>query len=236
MTYNCAHLLPKAFGQIPKDLVADIIVTDDGSKDDIEAVAQKVGVPLFRHTPNRGYGGNLKEGIRIALERGADYVVEVHGDGQFGPEALRAAMPFIREGYDFIIGSRFAVAGQARRNGMPLSRYLANRFLSFFDRLILRLPFTEFHTGFRIYSRRFLERVVWQKNSDDYLFSFQIIAQAAYVNARVAEVPVEADYHSDHTSHNIRGAAVYAVQTFGILLQYVLAKYKIQYASIFPNS
>lgn len=235
MTYNCAGLIPKAYAQIPKEIVDDIVVTDDGSKDHSFAVAKSLGIPAFHHAPNRGYGGNLKEGIRIALERGADYIVEVHGDGQFHPGALRTALPAIENGTGFILGSRFQIPGQARKLGMPLVRYLANITLSFFDRLVLRLPFTEFHTGFRIYSRHFLEKVPWQKNSNGYLFSFQIIAQAAYVGVSVAEVPVEADYTTDHTSHSLRGASVYAIATFVILFQFILAKMGIYHSSLFPK-
>ncbi len=234
MTYNCARLLPKAYKQIPQQLVDEVIVTDDGSKDAIEPVAAELGIQLYRHVPNRGYGGNLKEGLRRALEHGAEYIVEIHGDGQFHPDALRYAMPYIEDGRDFIIGSRFQNPQRALELGMPLLRFMANRGLSFIDRLILRLPFTEFHTGFRIYSRQLLNMVPWQKNSDGYLFSFQIIAQAAYSHATVAEVPVEADYRGDHTSHSIRGASLYAVQTFGVLFQYLLAHWQIRHCSIFP--
>ncbi len=234
MTYNCASMLPKAYAKLPKDLVDHVIVTDDGSKDNIEEEAAKLGLELTRHTPNRGYGGNLKVGIAHALAAGADYIVEVHGDGQFDPKALRDAMPFIQADYDFIIGSRFIHPKQALELGMPLIRFVANRGLSFFDKLVLRLPFTEYHTGFRIYGRKFLERVPLHKNSNDYLFSFQIIAQAAYLNVRAAEVAVEADYRGDHTSHSIKGAAIYAFQTFFVLADYLLAKWGMRYTAQFP--
>lgn len=235
MTYNCAHLLPKAYQQIPRDLVDDILVTDDGSRDNSHDVAKQLGLKAFRHTPNRGYGGNLKKGLQHALSAGADYVVEVHGDGQFDASAIRAAYPLMQRGVELILGSRFVVPGQARRNGMPWVRYAANRGLSFFDRLVLRLPFTEFHTGFRIYSRHLLEKIPWQKNSDDYLFSFQIIAQAAYARVSVAEVPVEADYTTDHTSHSLRGATLYAFQTFAVLLRYLLARWRLVSSPLFPD-
>jgi glycosyltransferase involved in cell wall biosynthesis len=233
LTYNCAGLVRKAYGQIPAQLVDDVFATDDGSTDSSHQAARELGIAAFRHAPNRGYGGNLKQGIRIALERGADYIVEVHGDGQFDPGALREAMPLIETGVEFIIGSRFRVPGQARANGMPLVRYLANRGLSRIDRAILGLPFTEFHTGFRIYSRTMLERIPWEENSDNYLFSFQIIAQAAHKGISVGEVPVIADYRSEHTSHSIRGAAVYALQTFAVLAEYLLAKHGLRYSRRF---
>lgn len=234
MTYNCAALVKKAYERIPQEAVDEIIATDDGSNDGSHEAAQALGIPAFRHTPNRGYGGNLKEGLRRALEQGADYIVEVHGDGQFDPAAISRAVPQMTRGTQFIIGSRFIHPRKALANGMPLIRFLANRGLSFFDRLVLGLPFTEFHTGFRIYSREMLSRVAWVQNANDYLFSFQIIAQAAYAGLTVAEVPVEADYRGEHTSHSIRGASVYALQTFGILAKYLLARWGLRYCDIFP--
>lgn len=235
LSYNSAPLLPKAYANIPKDLVDDIIVTDDGSTDNSVEIARSLGIPVFPHTPNRGYGGNLKAGLRRALERGADYVVEVHGDGQFDSGALREALPFLRDGMSFIIGSRFQTARKARENGMPLSRYLANRGLSVVDRLILRLPFTEFHSGFRIYRRQFLDQIPWEHNAEDSLFSFQVIAQAAYTGVRVAEVPVEADYKSAHSSLSTSGALRYAVQTFRVLAEFLLARNGIRYSACFPS-
>lgn len=232
MTYNCAHLLPKAYDQIPKELVDEVIVVDDGSTDGSCDVAQQLGIMAYCHE-HSGYGGNLKEGLRQALKRGADYIVEVHGDGQFDPSALKPALAFMQRGIQFILGSRFVIPGRARENGMPLIRYSANRFLSFFDRLVLGLPFTEFHTGFRIYSRTMLQRIPWQRNSDDYLFSFQIIAQAAYAKFSVAEVPVDANYREEHTSHSIAGASVYAVRTFSVLLKFLLAKWGIYTSPLF---
>ncbi len=235
LAYNCAPYLRKAYAMIPKDVVDDVFITDDGSRDGTYEVARDLGIDVFRHAPNRGYGGNLKEGLRIGLSRGADYIVEVHGDGQFDARAIIGALPLIKHGVEFIIGSRFIIPGRARENGMPLIRFLANRGLSLVDRSILRLPFSEFHTGFRIYSRTLLDRVPWQENSDDYLFSFEIIAQAAYVGAQVGEVPVDADYRSDHQSHSIRGASVYAVKTFGVLGEFALARAGLRLSRRFPQ-
>ena len=235
LTYNCAHLLKTAYQKIPKDLVDVVFVTDDGSTDNVIEVAQSLGIEIIKHETNRGYGGNVKSGLKHALDLEADYVFEVHGDGaQFDPQALKEAIPFIEDGAHLILGSRFRQAGQARGNGMPLVRWLANRFLSYIDKRVLKLPLTEFHTGFRIYSRTLLETVSYDQNSDDYLFSFQIIAQAAYHDMQVSEVPVEADYISEHTSHALLGAALYAVRTFGVLTSYILARKGVRHSRTFP--
>lgn len=236
LAYNCARMLPRAFERIPKDLLNDIIVMDDGSKDNTSDVARELGLKVFRHEPNRGYGGNLKAGLKKALELGADYVMEVHGDGaQFDPQSLRYALEPMNRGAQLILGSRFQQPAQALKNGMPLIRFVANLFLSFFDRMVLQLPLTEFHTGFRIYGRRLLETVPFDGNSNDYLFSFEIIAQAAYYGMPVAEVPVEADYNSEHTSHALTGAAIYAIQTFFILAYFLLAKAGLSHYHLFPK-
>jgi glycosyltransferase involved in cell wall biosynthesis len=227
-------MLRSSYQRIPHDLVDDVIVTDNASTDGSYEIAQSLGVPVFRNASNIGYGGNVKAGIRQALARGADYIVEVHGDGQYDPSALRPALPHIADGADFILGSRFIIPGRARANAMPLVRFVANRLLSTLDRRVLGLPLTEFHTGFRVYGRRFLERVAWESNSDDYLFSFEILAQAAYVDAKVAEVPVEGDYRGDHTSIPLGRAALYSLQTLASLTDYVLARRGVRHTHVFP--
>lgn len=235
LAYNCARLLPKAYQKIPKDMVDDIIAMDDGSKDGTLEVAMSLGIKAFRHDPNRGYGGNLKAGLQKALEMGADYIVEIHGDGaQFDPISLTHAQLPISQGAQLILGSRFRDPRRALANGMPLIRFVANRALSFFDRLVLGLPLTEFHTGFRIYGRRLLEQAPYLANSNNYLFSFEIIAQAAYYGLPVAEVPVEADYKNEHTSCPLDQAVVYSFETFRVLAEWVLAKRGIRYSKTFP--
>ncbi|MGE4231831.1 MAG: NAD-dependent epimerase/dehydratase family protein [Bacteriovoracia bacterium] len=236
LAYNVGKMLPRALQRIPRNLVDDIIVMDDGSSDNTSEVAKQLGLKVFRHEPNRGYGGNVKAGLQKAFELGADYVVEIHGDGaQFDPVAIRDAIPLMAQDVDLILGSRFQKPMTALKNGMPLIRFFANIYLSFFDRLVLGLPLTEFHTGFRIYSRHLFETVPYEQNSNDYLFSFQIIAQAAFYGKKVGEVPVEADYKSEHTSHSVRGATKYAFQTFGQLFSFLLAKWGMKYNKIFKK-
>ena len=236
LAYNCARMLARAHGRIPKDLVDGIFVMDDGSTDDTFEAARVLGLTVFRHGQNRGYGGNLKEGLRRASEAGADYVLEVHGDGaQFNPQALRVSLDAMQRGAQLILGSRFEEPKRALENGMPIIRFVANRLLSIVDRLVLRLPLADFHTGFRVYGRRLLENVPYDENSNDYLFSFQIIAQAAYYRMPVAQVPVDADYNSEHTSQPMGAAIVYAIQTFWTLGQYLLAVSGLRYNRIFQR-
>lgn len=223
MTYECASLVEATFRRLPAGVFDKVIIVDDGSKDEIASVVARLGVPFFTHE-HLGYGGNIKYGFVKALEIGADIMVEIHGDGQFGVEAIIPGIQKMQQGYDFIMGSRFTDWREPLRDKMSLARYLANIGLSFMDRLILRAPLTEYHGGLRFYSRRLVTTVNFLHTADDYLFSFEIIVQAVFWRLKIGEVPVRADYSRKHTSISIRKATVYAVQTFWILLLYVLAR------------
>jgi len=237
LAYNVAGLLEKALGKIPRELVSDILVMDDGSTDRTCEVAQRLGLKVHRNERNLGYGGNLRSGLYRALQdSSADYVVEIHGDGaQFNPSAIAAAIPLMKRGVPLILGSRFIEPGAARKNGMPWIRFVANGGLSHIARAVLRLPLTEFHSGFRLYSRAFVEALPLEANSSNHLFSFEILAQAAYFSLEVSEIPVEADYHSEHTSIPLGAAAVYSVNNLICLAKYSLAKAGLHHSTMFPR-
>jgi glycosyltransferase involved in cell wall biosynthesis len=237
LAYNVERLLEKALRKIPPALVDDIFVMDDGSSDGTSAVARRLGLTVYRNERNLGYGGNLREGLRRAVEdHGADYVVEIHGDGaQFNPEAIAAAMPLMERGVPFILGSRFVQPGRARKNGMSLVRFLANKGLSAMARQVLRLPLTEFHSGFRIYARALVETLPLHANASDHLFSFEILAQAAYHDVDVREVPVEADYLSEHTSISLWQAVIYSFDNLFCLGKYLLARADLRHSQQFPR-
>jgi glycosyltransferase involved in cell wall biosynthesis len=237
LAYNVAGLLEKALARIPKNLVDDIFVMDDGSTDGTSETARRLGLPTYRNERNLGYGGNLRRGLYRAIQDfNADYVVEIHGDGaQFNPAAIASAIPLMARGVPFILGSRFLEPGAARRNGMPWHRFLANKGLSAIAKAVLRLPLTEFHSGFRIYARTFIEALPLQSNSATHLFSFEIIAQAAYFSQEVGEVTVDADYHSPHHSIALPEAVVFSFRTVSCLTNYLLAKYGVRYSAMFPR-
>lgn len=226
LTHNCERMLEKAYKKIPKKYVDEIVVSDDISQDNTLKVAKKLGLKVIKNKFGKGYGGNLKNALHYCFNNDATHAVEIHGDGaQFNPIAIKDAIPLIKEDYDLILGSRFQNPGQALKNGMPLIRFIANRGLSFIDRIILRVPLTEFHTGFRIYSRKLFNTVPFEANSNDYLFSFEVIVQAVFFRLKTGEVSVEADYRSEHTSHSIYGASLYAINTFFVLSKFLLSKY-----------
>ena len=237
LAYNVERLLAKALRKIPRALVDDIFVMDDGSTDGTAAVARALGLPVYTNERNLGYGGNVRAGLRRAVEdHGADYVVEIHGDGaQFNPEAIAAALPLMARGVPFIMGSRFVQPGRARKNGMSLARFLANKGLSLLSRGVLGLPLTEFHSGFRLYSRALVETLPLDANASDHLFSFQILAQASYFAIDVREVPVEADYLSEHTSISLWEAVVYSFDNLVCLASYLLAKVGLRHSRQFPR-
>ena len=223
LTWNCAQFLEAIYNRVPKEQFDEIIVSDDGSTDDTMAVAQRLGIKAFTH-PHSGYGGNIKFGLRKALDLGAEYMVEIHGDDQYDPSFIPAALNIMQDGADLVLGSRFVDICQPRRDKMPLERYLANIGLSFIDRLILGIPLTEFHTGFRVYSRRLIETVGLENTSDDHLFSFQIIAKAAYCKLRVKELAIRCNYAQEHSSISIMRSIVYALRTFEVLGYFIVAR------------
>ena len=222
--YNCAHLLKKGTTRFPRNTLMISSWLTTGQRTITFAVAKTLPANACTH-PHSGYGGNIKYAIRKALELGADYMIEIHGDGQYDPSNIPDAIAKIKTGnYDFLLGSRFTDILQPLRDKMSLARCSANIGMSFIDRLVLRIPLSEFHQGFRVYSRRLIETVGLTNTSDDHLFSFQIIAKAAFAKLRVGEIPVRCDYSGEHTSINLRRSVVYALLTFGVLMQYISAK------------
>ncbi len=225
MTYNCSYLVEDTYNRIPQGVLDAIIMVDDDSKDkaETEKIAQRLGVPFFSHE-HTGYGGNVRYGLTKCYEMGADYMVEIHGDGQFDPSVIPVALQKMREGYDFILGSRFTNIIQPLRDGMSFVRYFANIGLSFIDRLLLHIPLTELNTGFRIYSRNLFQTLPFVGVSRNHLYSFEVIVQAVYFKLKIGEIPIRCDYKKEHTSISLGGATMYAFQTFYVLSLFILAR------------
>lgn len=222
--YFAEHTVKSVHAKIPRDYVDEIILVDDGSSDRTAEVAASLDVLTFRNERNLGYGGNVKVCLDRALERGADVVIEVHPDDQYDPAAIPEALRMMAKGYELVLGSRFMERGAARRHGMPRWKFLSNRVLTTLARLVLREPLTEFHTGFRLYHRRLLERIDYHVNANDYLFSFEIIAQARFVGARIAEVPVTCRYYQGVTQVGFVAGLRYAVGMTRVLSRYLAAR------------
>lgn len=223
LAYKHAAYLETLYKSLPKGVFDAVVITNDESGDGMDEVAAKLGIPCFSH-PRLGYGGNIKFGLKKALEMGADYMVEIHGDGQYDVSVSAAGVKKAHEGYDLVMGSRFMDWRQPLRDHMPLARFFANIGLSFLARLFLRSSLTEFHNGFRVYTRKLLEKVDLEKSSNDFLFGFEIIAQAQFWNMKIAEVPNRCFYGQAHTSISIPKATQYAFQMITVLFKYLLAR------------
>ncbi len=222
--YFAEHTLENVCQKIPKDYVDDIFLVDDASKDRIKKVAQKLGIKFYQNEKNLGYGGNLKVCIQKSLDLGADILIELHPDDQYDPSAIPEALQKLSERYDFVIGSRFTKPGTALTHSMPIWKYVINRLSTLPARIILGAKLTDFHSGFRVYRRCFLEKINFQDNDNDYLFSFQIIAQACYEGFKIGEVPVVCRYFKGATQINFRKSMNYGAGALRTLWTYVLAK------------
>lgn len=227
MTYNCASLVEEAYHRLPKEYFYKIICVDDGSTDNTVTVVSQLGIPVFTH-PHTGYGGNLFLGLRKALELGATHMIELHGDGQYDFSSTPAAIEKLRTGCDLIIGNRYHDLFQPLRDGMDIIRYFGNLFLSTIARIGLGIPTRDLFAGFRAYSRRFMETLDFSNNSQNYFFSFEIIAQARYCNLNICQVPVRCDYRGEHTSMSFWNGIPAILHTCYTVCLYWLARCNIK--------
>ncbi len=234
--YNAAETLVETQGSIPPDLIDRVILVDDHSRDDTVPVAKELGVDVIAHPHNVGYGGNQKTCYMEALRQGADVVVMLHPDGQYDPELLPAMVaPIVNGEADMTLGSRFLRPGGPAAGGMPKYKIAANRFLTTVENYVLGTHFSELHTGYRAYSRRFLETVPFLRNSNDFVFDSQIIAQSVVFEQRVKEIPVETKYFPEASSTNLRQSTVYGLKTLAVMLRYRLhASAKLKAAIFLP--
>lgn len=227
MIYNCERLVEGAFRRLPQGVLDEVICVDDGSIDNTVIAAQRLGIPVYTH-PHAGYGGNLIFGLRKALERGAAYMVEIHGDGQFDFAAIEPAVEKLKSGCDFVLGNRFYDLLQPLRDGMPLIRYFGNLTLSAIGRIGMGIGPTDLFTGTRAYSRRLVETLDFSNNTRDYFFSFQIIAQARYCRLKLCEVRTRSDYRGEHTSMKLWKGVVEIFQTIYTVVLYWLTRLNIK--------
>jgi glycosyltransferase involved in cell wall biosynthesis len=212
--YNAAKTLEDTFRAIPQGYFDEIVVVDDHSRDDTTELAQRLNLKAIRHPHNVGYGGNQKTCYMEALRDGADIVIMLHPDGQYDPAILPEMIRPIQEGRaDMVLGSRMMLPGGAARGGMPLWKRIANRFLTTAENLAMGRQFSECHTGYRAYSRRFLETVPFLRNANGFVFDTEVIFQAVHFDLRVVEVPISTRYFADASSVGFRAGVVYGLGT-----------------------
>lgn len=224
LAYKHARFLEGLYKSLPMDVLDEVIVTNDDSGDNIDEIAERLGIPCFTH-PRLGYGGNMKYGMKKAIEMGADYMIEIHGDAQFDVAFIRPAVEKMKKGdYGLVLGTRFIDVWQPLRDKMPLIKYIANRSLTFIESLVMGVWVSEFHTGARVYNKKAIEGVDMTHTSNNFLFGFEIIAQIAYKRFKIGEVPVRAYYGQDHTSISLKQSTIYAIHSFKTLLKYIVAR------------
>lgn len=235
--YNAVNTMEKTISDIPKEYVDDIICVDDGSIDGTYELAKTLNLKVFKHPQNRGYGANQKTCYDKALEMGADIVIMLHPDYQYDPKLVPHFITYISEGYfDIIMGSRIRTRKEALENGMPRYKYLGNRFLTLIENIITGQNLSEYHTGYRAYSRTVLETIPYKNNSDDFVFDQELLIQAAFFNFKIAEIPVPVRYFPEASSINFKRSVKYGISTILLLGKYLLHKFGIFKSKLFiPN-
>jgi len=222
--YHAGRTLAATWRDLPHDIVDQVVVVDDASDDDTVAVARALGLDVILHPHNMGYGANQKTCYKEAIARGADIVVMVHPDYQYDPRLVTAMAGMVASGiYDMVLGSRILGSG-ALRGGMPLWKYLANRLLTLFENVMLGAHLSEYHTGYRAYSRSLLDALPWQRNSDDFVFDNQILAQAIVGRYGIGEVSVPTRYFAEASSIGFRRSVRYGFGVVGTTLLAFLAR------------
>jgi glycosyltransferase involved in cell wall biosynthesis len=219
--YNAAKTLRLTYADLPDGLIDQVILVDDGSSDETVKIARELGLEVFVHNRNYGYGANQKTCYREALKVGADIVVMVHPDYQYDPKLLPSVIEPLKRGEaDIVLGSRL-LAGDAVQHGMPSWKFFGNRFLTGLENLVFGLNLSEYHTGYRAYRKEALETVNIEMNSDNFLFDQEIIAQFIESGLRIAEVPVPARYFPEASSASFVQSSVYGLSILQLLIRYI---------------
>jgi glycosyltransferase involved in cell wall biosynthesis len=231
--YNAEKTLERTVSDVPPGVVDEFLLVDDASVDGTVARAASLGLPYLVHPKNRGYGGNQKTCYAEALRRGADIVIMLHPDYQYTPKLIGAMGWLVASGeFDVVLGSRILGTG-AIGGGMPRYKYVANRFLTAAENILLRTKLSEFHTGYRAFSRRVLESLPLEENSDDFVFDNQMLAQAVFFGFKIGEISCPTRYFTEASSINLRRSIVYGLGVLLTAVQYRLHRWGLYHAAIF---
>jgi glycosyltransferase involved in cell wall biosynthesis len=234
--YNAATTLEKTVKDIPQGVADGVILVDDSSGDDTVSIARNLGLTVIVHDRNLGYGANQKTCYDEALRRGAEIVIMIHPDYQYDSSLAPLFAEIIEKGVcDIILGSRVRTRKECLGSGMPLYKYLSNRFLTILENLITGQNLSEWHTGYRAYSRKVLETIPYRKNSNDFVFDSQFLIQAAYFGFRMGDLPVPCRYMREASSINLRRSIVYGFGTVKTLFQFILQKLHLVQPTLFRS-
>ena len=233
--YNAEKTLEKTYGEIPFDIVDDVILVDDASYDRTPELSRRMGIHTIIHEKNLGYGGNQKSCYREALNLGADIVIMVHPDYQYTPKLVPAMASMIAYGeFDAVLASRILGTG-AIEGGMPIYKYVANRFLTLFQNLMLGQKLSEYHTGFRAFTREILQCLPLDQNSNDFVFDNQMLAQIVWFGYRIGELTCPTRYFEDASSINFRRGVTYGLGVLKTSLRFRLQMWGLHSSAIFSE-
>jgi glycosyltransferase involved in cell wall biosynthesis len=231
--YNAEGTLRMAYEEIPHDYVDDVVLVDDASTDETVRVANELGIKTIVHPENRGYGGNQKTCYTEALRLGADVVVMLHPDYQYTPKLIVAMASLVAIGqYDVVLGSRILSEG-ALKGGMPIYKYFSNRVLTFIQNILLRKKLSEYHTGYRAFSRKVLETLPLDEDSDDFVFDNQMLAQAVYFGFSIGEVSCPTKYFPEASSINFSRSVKYGLGVLATSIEFRLQRWGLTRSRIF---
>jgi len=234
--FNAESTLARTLADVPVGSVDEIILVDDGSRDRTVEIAREMGLTVIVHPENRGYGGNQKTCYRHALEHGADIIVMIHPDYQYDSRVISLGVGILELGIcDIVLGNRIRSRKEAMAGGMPLYKYISNRFLTVVENLALGENLGDFHSGFRVYRRQVLEQIPFEGNSNDFLFDTQLLVQAARFGFRLGDIPVPVRYFPEASSINFKRSLKYGICTLGVLGQYWLDRLHMRRSPLFEQ-
>lgn len=223
--YNAEHTLKQTYNEIPFDIVDEVVLVDDASKDNTIKVAKELGIRhIIRHEKNKGYGGNQKTCYKKALELGGDIVVMLHPDYQYTPKLITAMASIIgHDLYQVVLGSRILGKG-ALKGGMPMYKYISNRFLTFAQNVLINQKLSEYHTGYRAFSKEVLEKINFEANSDNFVFDNQMLSQIFMEGYEIAEITCPTKYFEEASSINLKDSIEYGNGVLGVSFKHFLHK------------
>ncbi|TAN43418.1 MAG: glycosyltransferase family 2 protein [Nitrospirae bacterium] len=234
--YNAEKTLIQTYEELHHEYVDEVILVDDASWDNTAAVAAKLGIKTIVHEKNKGYGANQKTCYAEALRHGGDIVVMLHPDYQYSPRLVTSMAFMLASGhYDIVLGSRI-LGGESLKGGMPLYKYIANRFLTLFQNMVLGVKLSEYHTGLRAFTREVLETITTSANSDDFIFDNEMLVQAVYKGYRIGEISCPTRYFPEASSINLRRSIKYGLGVLAVTMKYVLQKAGLKEFLIFREN
>jgi glycosyltransferase involved in cell wall biosynthesis len=231
--YNAAKTLLATYNEIPLDIVDEVLLVDDASKDETQDTARQLNLEVIVHAENLGYGGNQKTCYEAALKKNADIIIMLHPDYQYTPKLIGAMTYLLDSGeFDVVLGSRI-LGGKTRSGGMPRYKYISNRILTLLQNILMGAKLSEYHTGYRAYTRQVLETIPWKNNSDDFVFDNQFLSQAIFAKFRIGEITCPTKYFKEASSINFSRSLKYGLGCMTTAVRFRLQKWGIVHSNIF---